>query len=423
MAPNRPRRAVPHHVGGSECQAPLGVGVQHLGQELWSLSPNAIRALNKGAKLGGFARHGEALAAITAKSGDLGSRLGYFCCRNNGSFCLRIRRGRSRPQIKMVELKPASKPGHGGVLPAAKVTKEIAEIRGVEMGQDCISPAKHSAFATPIELMQFIARLRALSGGKPTGFKLCVGHPWEFLAVVKAMLETGITPDFIVIDGKEGGTGAAPLEFMDHLGMPLREGLTFVHSALIGANLRDKIKLGAAGKIVSGFDMARVMALGADWCNAARGFMFAVGCLQSQQCHTDRCPTGVATQDRLRQRAIVLSDKSCASSHFHKETVQALGELIAAAGLNHLLSYALPFHAPHGARPHRQLHRALPLHGGRRAVVGHHPSKPQRGLGGGTGRKLRTTKPSRARKHHARRRIKPPVRWKFSCFVKGSRVR
>jgi len=170
----------------------------------------------------------------------------------------------------------------------------------------------------------------AASGGKPTGFKLCIGHPWEFLAVVKAMLKTGITPDFIVVDGKEGGTGAAPLEFMDHLGMPMREGLTFVHSALIGTNLRDRIKLGAAGKIVSGFDMARVMALGADWCNAARGFMFAVGCLQSQQCHTDRCPTGVATQDRLRQRAVVISDKSLRVAHFHRETVIALAELIAA---------------------------------------------------------------------------------------------
>jgi hypothetical protein len=211
----------------------------------------------------------------------------------------------------MVELKlsQGAKPGHGGVLPAAKVTEEIAEIRGVERGRDCISPARHSAFVTSIELMQFIGSLRALSGGKPTGFKLCIGHPWEFLAVVKAMLATDITPDFIVIDGKEGGTGAAPLEFMDHLGMPLREGLTFVHSALIGANLRDKIKLGAAGKIVSGFDMARVMALGADWCNAARGFMFAVGCLQSQQCHTGRCPTGVATQDKLRQRAIAFRSR------------------------------------------------------------------------------------------------------------------
>jgi glutamate synthase domain-containing protein 2 len=176
-----------------------------------------------------------------------------------------------------------------------------------------------------------------LSGGKPTGFKLCIGHPWEFLAVVKAMLTTGITPDFIVVDGTEGGTGAAPLEFMDHIGMPLRDGLTFVHSALIGTNLRDRIKLAASGKITSAFDMARVMALGADWCNAARGFMFAVGCIQSQQCHTDRCPTGVTTQDPTRQRALHVPDKAARVASFHKETVKALGELIAAAGLSHPL--------------------------------------------------------------------------------------
>src|SRR5262249_22690125 len=156
--------------------------------------------------------------------------------------------------------------------------------------------------STPLELIHFVAKLRRLSGGKPTGFKLCIGHPWEFLAVVKAMLETGITPDFIVVDGKEGGTGAAPLEFMDHLGMPLRDGLSFVHAALVGANIRDKIKIGASGKITSAFDMARIMALGADWCNAGRGFMFAVGCIQAQQCHTGNCPTGVATQDPSRQR-------------------------------------------------------------------------------------------------------------------------
>jgi glutamate synthase domain-containing protein 2 len=221
------------------------------------------------------------------------------------------------------------------VLPAAKVSKEISEIRGVEMGQDCISPARHSAFATPIELMQFIAALRSLSGGKPTGFKLCIGHPWEFLAVVKAMLKTGITPDFIVIDGKEGGTGAAPLEFMDHLGMPLREGLTFVHSALIGANLRDKIKLGAAGKIVSGFDMARVMALGADWCNAARGFMFAVGCLQSQQCHTDRCPTGVATQDPWLSHGLDPDLKSVRAANYIKTLRRDLLKVAESCGVLH----------------------------------------------------------------------------------------
>src|SRR5215467_1030499 len=249
----------------------------------------------------------------------------------------------------MVELKlsQGAKPGHGGVLPGAKVTPEIARIRGVPRGQDCISPARHSAFSTPIELIRFIAEMRRLSGGKPAGFKLCVGHPWEFLAIVKAMLETGITPDFIVVDGTEGGTGAAPLEFMDHIGMPLRDGLTFVHAALVGANLRDRIKIGAAGKITSGFDMARVMALGADWCNAARGFMFAVGCIQAQQCHTGKCPTGVTSQDNSRQRAVVVSDKSLRVANFHHETVKALAELLGAAGLDH----------PSQLRPHHFMRR------------------------------------------------------------------
>jgi glutamate synthase domain-containing protein 2 len=264
---------------------------------------------------------------------------GYFCCRNkDGSFSSeKFTTLAAIPHIKMVELKlsQGAKPGHGGVLPAAKVSPEIARIRDVPMGQDCISPAGHSAFSTPIEMLQFIAELRRLSGGKTTGFKLCVGQPWEFLAVIKAMLKTGITPDFIVTDGTEGGTGAAPLEFMDHMGMPLRDGLSFVNSELVGTNLRERIKLGASGKITTAFDMARVMALGADWCNAARGFIFAVGCIQSQQCHTDRCPTGVATQDRTRQRALVVSDKSVRVASFHRETVKALGELVAAAGLDH----------------------------------------------------------------------------------------
>src|SRR6202007_2926341 len=206
---------------------------------------------------------------------------------------------------------------------------------GVEIGKDCLSPASHSAFSTPIEMMRFIALLRELCGGKPVGFKLCIGHPWEFLGLCKASLETGIYPDFIVVDGKEGGTGAAPLEFADHLGMPLREGLNFVHNALIGINARDRIKLGASGKIISAFDVARVMALGADWCNSARGFMFALGCIQSQSCHTDRCPTGVSTQDKSRQRALVVADKSERVFNFHRATVESLAELVAAAGLDH----------------------------------------------------------------------------------------
>jgi glutamate synthase domain-containing protein 2 len=233
------------------------------------------------------------------------------------------------------------------VLPAAKVTREISRIRGVEMGRDCVSPARHSAFSTPIEMMRFIAQMRELSGGKPAGFKLCIGHPVEFLSLVKAMLETGITPDFIVVDGKEGGTGAAPLEFMDHVGMPLREGLSFVNSALTGAGLRDRIRIGASGKIVTGFDMARAMALGADWCNSARGFMFAVGCIQAQACHTGHCPTGVTSQDPSRSRAVVVSDKSQRVASFHRETVKALAELIGAAGLTH----------PSEIKPHHLMRR------------------------------------------------------------------
>ena len=253
----------------------------------------------------------------------------------------------------MVELKlsQGAKPGHGGVLPGVKVTAEIAATRGVPIGVDCISPSCHSAFSTPIEMMQFIATMRRLSGGKPAGFKLCIGHPWEFLALCKAMLETGIHPDFIVVDGKEGGTGAAPLEFTDHLGMPLREGLNFVHNALIGINARHRIKLGAAGKIISAFDIARVMALGADWCNAARGFMFALGCIQAQSCHTGRCPTGVSTQDPVRQRALVIPDKAERVYNFHRATMEAVAELVAAAGLDHPAEFA-PAHFSRRVSPH-----------------------------------------------------------------------
>jgi glutamate synthase domain-containing protein 2 len=221
------------------------------------------------------------------------------------------------------------------VLPAPKVTPEISAARGVPMGVDCISPAAHSAFSTPVEMMQFIRRLRELSGGKPTGFKLCIGHPWEWFAVVKAMLETGITPDFIVVDGAEGGTGAAPLEFTDHMGVPLQEGLLLVHNTLMGVNLRDRIKIGCAGKIVSAFDIVHTMAMGADWCNSARGFMFALGCIQSQSCHTGRCPTGVTTQDPQRQQALVVPDKATRVFNFHQQTLKALQELVQAAGLTH----------------------------------------------------------------------------------------
>ena len=332
-------------IGGPACKQPYSASVFNISaMSFGSLSSNAIRALNSGAKQGNFA-HDTGEGGISPYHEENGGDLiweigsGYFGARNlDGTFSPEMfQANATKPQVKMIEIKlsQGAKPGHGGVLPAAKVNGEIAKIRGVAKGKDCISPAAHSAFSTPVEMMQFIGKLRELSGGKPVGFKLCIGQPHEFLALIKAMLETGIKPDFIVVDGTEGGTGAAPLEFLDHIGMPLREGLSFVHSALVGAGIRDEIKIGCAGKIVSGFDMARAMALGADWCNAARGFMFAVGCIQAQTCHTDRCPTGVATQDPTRARAIVVPDKAARVASFHKETVKALAEIIAAAGLDH----------------------------------------------------------------------------------------
>jgi glutamate synthase domain-containing protein 2 len=348
-------------IGGPDCGKPYSASIFNISaMSFGALSPNAIRALNTGAKKGNFAHdtgEGGYSPYHRENGGDIIWEIGsgYFSCRNpDGTFCAEKFEANARSeQIKMVELKlsQGAKPGHGGVLPGAKVNAEIAATRGVKIGVDCISPSWHSAFSTPIEMMQFIATMRQLSGGKPAGFKLCIGHPWEFLAVCKAMLETEIYPDFIVVDGKEGGTGAAPLEFTDHLGMPLREGLNFVHNALIGINARDRIKLGASGKIVSAFDIARVMALGADWCNSARGFMFALGCIQSQSCHTDRCPTGVSTQDRTRQRALVVPDKSERVFNFQRATVEALAELVAAAGLNHPTELA-PAHFSRRVSPH-----------------------------------------------------------------------
>ncbi len=365
MTPRAPSRE-PFRViiGGPQCAQPYSASIFNISAMSYgSLSANAIRALNKGAKLGGFA-HDTGEGSVSPYHKEFGGDLiweigsGYFGCRTpEGRFAPEtFAEVAADPQIKMIEIKlsQGAKPGHGGVLPGAKVTQEIARIRGVHAGRDCISPSCHSVFNTPLELLAFIAELRRLSGGKPVGFKLCLGHPWEFLAIVKASLETGIVPDFIVVDGSEGGTGAAPLEFMDHVGTPLRDGLAFVNSALIGANLRDKVRIGAAGKITTGFDVARAMALGADWCNAARGFMFAVGCIQSQQCHSDACPTGVATQDVTRQRAISVPTKAERVASFHKETVKALAELVAAAGLERPGEFR-PYHFMHRAAPDRAI--------------------------------------------------------------------
>jgi glutamate synthase domain-containing protein 2 len=309
-----------------------------------ALSANAILALNAGARRGGFV-HDTGEGSISqhhrVHGGDLIWEIGsgYFGCRNDdGSFSEeRFAASATDPQVKLIELKlsQGAKPGHGGILPGPKVTPEIALARGVPVGVDCVSPSSHSAFRTPLEMMQFIERLRTLSGGKPTGFKLCIGHPWEWFGIVKAMQQTGITPDFIVVDGAEGGTGAAPLEFSDHVGAPLQEGLLLVHNTLKGVGLRDRVKIGCAGKVITAFDIARMMALGADWSNAGRGFMFALGCIQAQACHTGYCPTGVTTQDALRQQALVVPDKAERVYQYHRNTLHALKELVQAAGLNH----------------------------------------------------------------------------------------
>ncbi len=340
-------------IGGPACRRPYKASLYNISaMSFGALSANAILALNTGARKGGFA-HDTGEGSISRYhrqgGGDLIFQVasGYFGCRNeDGSFSPeRFAELAADPQIKMIEIKlsQGAKPGHGGMLPASKISPEIAEARGIPMGVDCLSPVAHSTFSTPAGLMKFVGELRELSGGKPVGFKLCIGHRREFMSMVKAMLNTGIVPDFIVVDGAEGGTGAAPVEFANRVGMPMLEGLTFVHNTLRGAGIRNQIKIGAAGKIVSAFDIARTLALGADWCNEARGFMFAIGCIQAQSCHTNRCPVGIATQDQRRQRAIDVGDKSDRVARFHRNTMHALGEIAGAAGLSHPSDF-MPYH-------------------------------------------------------------------------------
>ena len=330
---------------GADAAQPYDASVFNISaMSFGALSANAIRALNAGAKRGGF-YHDTGEGSISPYHREHGGDLvweigsGYFGCRNDdGTFSeTRFVENARDPQVKMIELKlsQGAKPGHGGVLPAAKVSAEIAATRGVPQGVDCVSPPRHSAFSTPRELLAFVARMRELSGGKPTGFKLAIGHPWEWFGISKAMHETGILPDFIVVDGGEGGTGAAPAEFIDHVGVPMHEALMLVHNTLVGLDLRERVRIGAAGRIASAFDIARTLALGADWCNAARGFMFALGCIQAQSCHTSRCPTGIATQDPSRWRRLDVPDKAERVHQLHRNTLKALGELLCASGLEH----------------------------------------------------------------------------------------
>lgn len=330
-------------VGGPQCQKPYSASRLNISaMSFGSLSNNAIMALNKAAKMGNFAHNtGEGgLSDYHLMGGDIIWQLGtaYFGCRTaDGKFDeAEFAKEANRDVVKMIEIKlsQGAKPSHGGILPAAKLTPEIARIRKVPMGQDVLSPPAHSTFSNPTEMMHFIARLREITGGKPIGFKLCIGRKSEFLGICKAMLKTGILPDFITVDGTEGGTGAAPMEFVNHVGAPLAEGLLFVHNSLVGIGVRDKIRIIAAGKVATGFDMLTKLALGADMCNAARAMMMSLGCIQSLQCHANTCPTGVATQDPRLARGLVIDEKKIRVAQFHNATVHSFLELVGAMGLN-----------------------------------------------------------------------------------------
>ena len=332
-------------IGGPQCLKPYSASIFNISaMSFGSLSNQAIKALNKGAKLGGFS-HNTGEGSVSAHHLEYGGDLvwqigtGYFGCRDKkGNFCPdSFKKMAIKDSIKMVEIKisQGAKPGHGGILPANKNTVEIASIRSVEVGTRVDSPPAHSAFSTPIEMMDFIQQLRSLSEGKPIGFKLCIGRKSEFFALCKAMLKTGIKPDFITVDGGEGGTGAAPLEYSNSVGMPLREALSFVSDTLIGFGIKSDIKIIASGKVFTGFHLVKNIALGADACNSARGMMLSLGCVQSLICNTNECPVGVATQDPTLVAGIVVKDKAKRVMGFHDATVKSAMEIVASSGLDH----------------------------------------------------------------------------------------
>lgn len=332
-------------VGGPQCQKPYSASrINISAMSFGALSGNAIRALNRGAKLGNMAHNtgeGSLSSHHLEEGGDIIWQIGtgYFGCRTaDGHFDEeKFAKKSTLDVVKMIEIKisQGAKPSHGGVLPAAKISAEIAEIRGVEQDKDCISPPMHSAFSTPTELLQFIAKLRELTGGKPIGFKLAIGRHSQFMGICKAMLETGILPDFITVDGAEGGTGAAPLEYSNRFGLPSCEALAFVHNCLVGINVREKIRLISSGKVTTGFDVLSKISIGADMCNIARAMMFAVGCIQALRCQTNTCPTGVATQDPKRARAVVVDDKAPHVRNFHHNTMKSFLSLTGAMGVDH----------------------------------------------------------------------------------------
>ncbi len=331
-------------LGGPDCAQPYDIALLNVSaMSFGALSGNAIEALNGGAARGGFAHDtGEGgISPYHLKHGgdliwEIGS--GYFGCRDAGGHfdATLFEEKAALPTVKAISIKlsQGAKPGLGGVLPGAKVSAEIAATRGVPIGQTVVSPPAHTAFRTPLEMLHFIATLRSLSGGKPVGFKLCIGARTEFLSICKAMLHTGITPDFIIVDGSEGGTGAAPQEFEDHVGMPLTEGLMLVHNALVGTGLRGYIRIGASGKVASGVDIVSRICQGADFTMSARAMMFAIGCIQAMKCNTNRCPTGVATQDKARARSLYVPDKTERVVNFQRATVASAAQIVASMGLN-----------------------------------------------------------------------------------------
>lgn len=343
LYPQRMMREEPRVVFGEDtCRHPYEAALFNISAMSYgALSKNAIMALNLGAKLGNF-YHNTGEGGISPyhleHQGDLVWQVGtgYFSCRDHdGNFNREMFAEKvTAPSIKMIEIKlsQGAKPGHGGLLPGSKVNEEVAAIRGVKVGQDVVSPPGHSAFDTPIELMAFVQELREISG-KPVGFKLAVGRHEEFLAMCKAMLETNIVPDFITVDGGEGGTGAAPVEFSNSMGTPMRESINIVHSSLVGCGLRERTKIIASGKIFSAFHVFRALALGADTVNSARGMMFALGCIQARHCNTDKCPTGVATQDPKRYKALDVFDKAHRVANYQSSIVYHLQKMVGASGL------------------------------------------------------------------------------------------
>lgn len=346
LTPQHPPKVEPRIlIGEGRCKQPYAASILNISaMSFGSLSKNAVLALNGGARLGGFA-HNTGEGGISPyhlePGGDLIWQIGtgYFGCRtSDGGFdAAEFADKSTNESVKMIEVKlsQGAKPGHGGILPAAKVSPEIAEIRGVPLGRDVISPPNHAAFSSPKGLLDFVVRLRDLSGGKPVGFKLCVGRPSEFLSICRAMVETEIVPDFITVDGAEGGTGAAPMEFSNSVGMPLTDGLLFVHNALLGCGLRDQIRVICSAKIVTGFNMIQRMAIGADLCNSARAMMFALGCIQALKCNTNHCPVGVTTQEPDLVRGLDVNDKKYRVHNYHLNTISSFLEILAAAGLSH----------------------------------------------------------------------------------------